>query len=481
MLFVKHTLVYLFIKVVLNMNSSVCVICDEKGNKTTHAPIKCEYCDYTACKQCCETYIMGIGVPKCMEGKCGKEWTRKFMANNFTGVFLTGRWKKRVEQRLLDKEIALLPETQPFVEEIVRVEKIKNEIKYIELEIKRLYNNKRDLILSKISKPNKVAPPKQYVRACPDPECRGFLSNQWKCGLCQKWTCPDCHAIKGLERCTEHVCNPDEVASAQLLAKDTKHCPNCSTGIFKIDGCDQMWCTQCHVAFSWKSGLIETKIHNPHFYEWQRLHGTLQREPGDVVCGREINHHMILDPLILSLRDTNRQAYINLQQLIININHLKNVQLRNYLYDAATEQLEDRYLRMQYLRKFIDLKTFGSRIQQVNKKKEKKREIFQLLTMFVDTVTEIFFRVVHNLLADTAKNIVQDAKNIVQEFASITKYANDCLLEIAHTYKATPLFITPITEASKCKNNDILINTKKCLLTGRKHCKLGRIEEDSGN
>ena len=451
LLFVKHMLVYLFIKIVLNMNSYVCVICDEKGNKTTRAPIKCEYCDYTACKNCCETYIVGIGVPKCMESKCGKEWTRKFMVNNFTGVFLTGRWKKAVEKRLLDKEMALLPETQPFVEEIERMEKINNEITQIDIEIQKLRDIRRVLIQSKISKQNKVTDAKKFVRACPDPECRGFLSTQWKCGLCQKWTCPDCHAIKGLEQSVEHVCNPDEVASAQLLAKDTKHCPKCSTGIFKIDGCDQMWCTQCHVAFSWKSGLIETKIHNPHFYEWQRSQGTLQREPGDVVCGREITHHMILDPLILSLKNTNPQAHINLQQLIININHLKNVQLHKYLHDAATEQFEDRFLRIQYLRRCFDLQTFGSRIQQANKKKEKKREMIQLLTMFVEMVTEIFFRVVHEVRTDPAKNIVK-------EFVSITKYTNECLLEIAHTYKAIPLFITPITEAPKINNNDILIN-----------------------
>jgi hypothetical protein len=23
-----------------------------------------------------------------------------------------------------------------------------------------------------------------FVRACPDEDCRGFLSSQWKCGIC---------------------------------------------------------------------------------------------------------------------------------------------------------------------------------------------------------------------------------------------------------------------------------------------------------
>ena len=35
-----------------------CNICTEKHNKLKHAPIKCEYCDFEACRQCCQTYIL---------------------------------------------------------------------------------------------------------------------------------------------------------------------------------------------------------------------------------------------------------------------------------------------------------------------------------------------------------------------------------------------------------------------------------------
>jgi len=54
-----------------------------------------------------------------------------------------------------------------------------------------------------------------------------------------------------------------------------------------------MFCTACNdCAFDWVTGRIETVIHNPHYYEFQRqLHGgQAPRVPGDILCGREIDN-----------------------------------------------------------------------------------------------------------------------------------------------------------------------------------------------
>ena len=95
--------------------------------------------------------------------------------------------------------------------------------------------------------------------------------------------------IKGLCSDAQHTCNPDVRATAQLLDNDTRPCPRCSSLIHKIDGCDHMWCTQCHVSFSWDKGTIETSRHNPHYYEWQRQQGDVRRNFGDFECGRNLS------------------------------------------------------------------------------------------------------------------------------------------------------------------------------------------------
>ena len=48
--------------------------------------------------------------------------------------------------------------------------------------------------------------------------------------------------------------------------KDSKPCPNCYIPIFKLSGCNQMFCTNCHVVFDWISLKIDKgPVHNQHF------------------------------------------------------------------------------------------------------------------------------------------------------------------------------------------------------------------------
>lgn len=119
---------------------------------------------------------------------------------------------------------------------------------------------------------------------CSNNDCNGLLSNQYKCEVCQLFTCSRCLELIGTkEQKCEHICKKENIETVNSIKEETKPCPECKTRIYKIDGCDQMWCTKCHVTFSWKTGKqTNARIHNPHYYEWRRKNGTLEREPGDV-------------------------------------------------------------------------------------------------------------------------------------------------------------------------------------------------------
>jgi hypothetical protein len=394
--------------------------------------------------------------------------------------------------------MALLPATQGVVQAQLQKEKMLKEVVELERLINELTIQKRHL-LHTANNGNVVVNNKErnFIRSCPDEHCRGFLSTQWKCGLCESFTCPDCHVIKGADRNAPHTCNPDELATAQLLDKDTKPCPKCATGIFKIEGCDQMWCTQCHTAFSWKTGQLETRIHNPHFYEWQRRNGggVAPRAPGDVLCGREISYRTpeeFRGPLGLyfstNFNESNvkklspEQLFMNIQTLIRGIIHLKQDQMPAYRVDQVANNLD---LRVKYMRNQIDKDTFQSRIHRDNKKHEKKREMNEILGMFVQAVTDIVYRAL-----DYCKNNVNmaifkkgtpeektkqviEVNNILNEIDAIRLYSNECLAEIADTYDCKAMHIVLYsTHTNRTQYGNILVTVPDAFLKeGKKEAK----------
>ena len=283
----------------------------------------------------------------------------------------------------------------------------------------------------KLRKLNRKTTRRTFVRKCADPECRGFVTSKWNCGLCQKKTCMDCHEIKSDD---EHCCDPNTVETVKLLKTDTKSCPGCQADIFKIDGCDQMWCTQCQTAFSWRTGNIETKIHNPHYYDWRRKKGGLEREPGDVPCVTELTQHFITSlPLYFDKHSKIEGGFIN---HVVNT-AITCIETREYNNLAQHNRVDANLdIRIAYLNKTIDEKHFKSLLLRRQKAISLKTEIYNVINLLVTTVTDILFRLRANSQL-SEKN--ECDTTIIDETQEIIKYVNGCLNEIGMTYSCASI------------------------------------------
>lgn len=563
-----------------------CQICVEPFNKSNRLPVQCPYCQYECCRSCVETYVLNETTVKCMNPECAKEWARKHIRAIFTLVFINGPLKEHTEKVLFDKERALLPATQPIIEGKIEARKIQAQMDQVTEQMNALYtqisemrrNHSRLLTEKNNVLHRRPREARAFVRACPEEECRGFLSSQWKCGICEKWTCPDCHIVKGYARDTPHECKEDDLATARLLAADTKPCPKCAAGIFKIDGCfsentpillwdgsekmsqdicvgdilvgddgkqrtvletkvgrdqlyrvyqtggdsytvnsqhtlvltdrneiieikvhdyinlydksqmfgvkqcgtttdiriesvgvgtyygwqitdnhrfilpdftvvrncDQMWCTQCHTAFSWRTGNIERTIHNPHYYEWMRRTGggEMPRNPLDVPCGRNLDHY-----LYESMARILRTSYVgasNCRALISRIDklirytiHMMEVERpRPPNYERRNEDL-----RVRYLMNELSEEDMRDQLQKDDKRHHKNQELADIYTLLGTTVTDILFRFSHQL--DKDKNTRPDKidDSILDEIYLIVDYANECLADVAYTYSSPKIVI----------------------------------------
>jgi hypothetical protein len=165
---------------------------------------------------------------------------------------------------------------------------LRNQMREKRRQIKLLKENTNNIHFDFDSMNAAVQPPRSeavqkkpvvsFVRKCCSEGCPGFLTTQWRCPLCENYACSKCHELVGKDRNADsHKCKPENIATAELLNKDSKPCPTCGTLIHKISGCYEMFCTQCHNGFDWTSGKKLKNVHNPHFFEYMAAHGRPQQ------------------------------------------------------------------------------------------------------------------------------------------------------------------------------------------------------------
>jgi hypothetical protein len=420
-----------------------CNICDEPYNRMANTEVKCTLCQVSSCRKCIQTFLISTtNDPHCMH--CNKVWEREFIDDNLTATYRMNEYKKHRENILLDREIALMPATQYRAEQIKEADKLYNEtIPPLDAQLKLLYEDSSALSkkitsiyalrsdalhhirLLRTGKNKKEKVEVNFVRKCPDGECRGFLSIAWKCGLCSKWACPECHEIKGNTRDVAHECKPENLATAKLLTKDSRPCPGCGVVICKIDGCDQMWCSQCHTAFSWRTGKKETGVvHNPHFYEWQRKinGGVAPRVGGDVACGGIPNYHEFRASLrILSATDLTNM--LNFHRIVQHTQAVEIARFHNVFNEADNEDM-----RVSYLLGNISADDLKIEIQKREKKREKERAQRRAFEVLVQGGTDLMRRIM-------AEETVQGKNAIINEIDALRIYINELMTKINERLK----------------------------------------------
>lgn len=420
-----------------------------------------------------------------MEPSCKTPFSRTFIHDNFTKSFLKNEYVTHLKEYYFQKEQARLPETQEVIvrkdnhkkreEELEQMSMIDPENKnynllhkfYIELRLYKIFIDETEeppIILdenhcytlaenylefgipkytAQTTHPHtKKEYAHQYKGKCPSAECRGFITNDYNCGICNTKVCPDCLVI--VDPSETHNCNQATVETVKSILKETKPCPTCHVPIYKIDGCSQMWCVKCHTAFCWNTGEIETQIHNPHYYEWMREQNKpIPEAPQNIFDLNEIPNpprlyrqfcnttasriHTIITDKFTTMKyyiafnpgpyprtsfsqeisDKQLANYINMYyalcQLVSHYMYENQNQINTQLFEETTATLREKYLR-----KTIEEDAYKTRISAVYKEREFNEILNQIIQEhFVEKVKTVFENYLYYISQETEPEELQ--------------------------------------------------------------------------
>jgi len=233
-----------------------------------------------------------------------------------------------------------------------------------------------------------------------------------------------------------------------------------------VKNCDQMWCTQCHIAFSWKSGLrVNGVVHNPHFYQWQRAGGGAApiQTPGAQACGglpglwqfrRQLSRAMTGDPY------KGNKITESILQLHQGCGHFQQWEL-NRLRRACQGAADNTALRIQYLCKEITEKKLMQKVQRQDKMREKKLaqlQVYELLnTIFLENLNDIQQLLLTEVADEdeTRKaNLVKTCIKNLERCHKVRVYSNKQLAKISRVYNQTVGMIDDRFRSKNYKNHN---------------------------
>ena len=414
-----------------------CFLCIEVIIK----PVICCGCGYTTCTPCAQKYLLSqpIGA-HCMNPKCKIKWTLKFLLTLFTTTWVKTFYRDHLKKISLDRERSKLAETLAQIPRYKKEQEQQKKMKKLAIllqESKAKTRHIQNQILNlEYQKQNHtdVKEIPRFICPCPTGKCKGLIDSKFFCNLCETSICRRCRILLNEEE--KHECDEKVVETIKLLRGDTKACPRCATPIYKIDGCDQMWCTQCRTAFSWKTGRIVTGvIHNPHAVRWQREHGNLIRNNGDIPCGGLI-------PLY-TLSMLPKTDYNQLYSIYRRIAELPSDYGGLLTLNTPNRDFED--LRKKLVLNEITEDTFKQKIYERDRRNARKEENHRILETLQTLGIERFRQLAQNCdavkrrchVATLASKPMQGkttmyktlAKNFKDEMENIRNFINDAFQE----------------------------------------------------
>ncbi len=453
---------------IISQENECSICCNEMKNKNKE--FKCFGCKNTYCTGCMKTYLLGsVEEAHCLN--CRNSISYNYFIEKFDKSWRLNDYKKHKEKILWDKEIAQMPSTIGYLDLLEKKKEYYNEWKkywnlysnIFELfqrklildrekeEYKNKMNNayqkykefdkKYNEVLNQLDEKKRKVIRYKWTQKCLTKECNGFLDEKYHCILCKKNYCKDCLIELKESDIESHTCDESLKETIKMIRKESKPCPKCNEFISKISGCDQMFCTTCGTAFSWKTGQIEKGvIHNPHAHDFFQNNPDAYNEYMNLRNNGNGNNGCrdLVPPYIFvpNLKHNDRLK-IGLYKIEraenIRVNIMEYMQYRReYNEERMNADNDNHDMRVKYLQKEIDEKKFKIIIHM----RYKKLSFLKIVHENIISTLMIVANLLWNL--QNSKN-TSEFERIYEMIDEIKKSTNQTLNELCqkHNYSST--------------------------------------------
>tara|TARA_Y100000389_G_scaffold172885_1_gene181677 strand:- start:2528 stop:3796 length:1269 start_codon:yes stop_codon:yes gene_type:complete len=412
--------------------------------------------------------------------KCNRGWKNEFIVLKLNRSYVLNDYRKHRKELLLDMEISKLPMTMEAASKVKLINEEQKKKNMVEDEINKLQqalttlknqvaiHNKEINMLNGRAKFGKGTnnEKQKFIMHCPSDNCRGFLSIKYKCDLCGIKTCSKCLEIIS-EIDVEHVCNKDSVKTREMIQEQTRPCPSCGVRIYKISGCNQMWCTECNTAFGWKTGKIEKGVvHNPHYFEY--LNNVNNRHENRINAEENVECNTLCDYAVynqikIKLKECGRDSSIVVDSIVEwvlmeqyrfarHVIHYEIPGIRNKI----TILEDNKSLRVEYILGMKTKEQLSTYVYRNDNLRKKNTEILQIFELLGKMLIEMFVSLT-NGIKNTKELFYKELLNEIKQLDKLFEYCNNEFEKISITYNQT----TPYIEFAKEKREQITIKAKK--------------------